>query len=151
MILWDQRERCGDWAKQYIPYVDSWGEWYQAIGLERDGELQAVVVYNHYTKFDIAIHIAAIEGKRWMTRQFLKAGFSYPFVQLGVQRVTGYVPSRNLLAQHFDEHLGFRREGVLRHALPTEDLIVYGMLRSECRWLDENSHKRDIRLVKLRA
>jgi RimJ/RimL family protein N-acetyltransferase len=135
MIVFDQPQRCGNWAKQFIPHVSEWGAWYQAIGLERDGQLVASVVYNYYTGFNIAMHIAAIPGCRWLTKEYLKVAFRYPFEQLNVQRVTGYVPSTNLTARRFDEHLGFVEEGRMRQALPDDDLIVYGMLKTECRWL----------------
>jgi RimJ/RimL family protein N-acetyltransferase len=101
--------------------------------LEEDGELLAVVVFNLYSGADIAMHIAAVPGRRWMTREFLRVAFRYPFVQLGCRRVSGFVPASNADAQRFDEHLGFRREGLMRHALPDDDIIVYGMLREEAR------------------
>jgi RimJ/RimL family protein N-acetyltransferase len=132
-VILDQRDRCAEWARQRIPHVPSWGEWCEAIGLEEDGELLAVVVYNLYSSADIAMHIAAVPGRRWMTREFLRVAFRYPFVQLGCRRVSGYVPASNADAQRFDEHLGFRREGLMRHALPDDDIIVYGMLREEAR------------------
>lgn len=131
-IILDQRDRCAEWARARIPHVPSWGEWCEAIGLEDDG-LLAVVVYNLYSGADIAMHIAAVPGRRWMTREFLRVAFRYPFVQLGCRRVSGYVPASNTDAQRFDEHLGFVREGLMRHALPDDDIIVYGMLREEAR------------------
>ena len=131
-IILDQRDRCAEWARARIPHVPSWGEWCEAIGLEDDG-LLAVVVYNLYSGSDIAMHIAAVPGRRWMTREFLRVAFRYPFVQLGCRRVSGYVPASNTDAQRFDEHLGFVREGLMRHALPDDDIIVYGMLREEAR------------------
>ena len=135
-LILDERERCGDWAQARIPHVPSWGEWYEAIGLERDGELVAVVVYNFWSDCDIAMHIAAVPGRRWLTRPFLQAAFRYPFVQLGVQRVTGYVPEKNVDALRFDLHLGFVREGLMRNALPDDNVVVLGMLRNECRFLE---------------
>ena len=132
-VILDQRDRCAEWARQRIPHVPSWGEWCEAIGLEDDGELLAVVVYNLYSSADIAMHIAAVPGRRWMTREFLRVAFRYPFVQLKCRRVSGYVPASNADAQRFDEHLGFQREGLMRHALPDDDIIVYGMLREEAR------------------
>lgn len=134
-VILNERDRCAEWARQRIAHVPSWGEWCEAIGLEDDGELLAVVVYNLYSGADIAMHIAAVPGRRWMTRQFLRAAFRYPFIQLGCRRVSGFVPVTNLDAQRFDEHLGFRREGLMREALPNgEDVIVYGMLERESRW-----------------
>lgn len=132
-VILNERDRCAEWARQRIPHVPSWGEWCEAIGLEEDGELLAVVVFNLYSSADIAMHIAAVPGRRWMTREFLRVAFRYPFVQLGCRRVSGYVPASNADAQRFDEHLGFQREGLMRHALPDDDIIVYGMLREEAR------------------
>ncbi len=135
ILILGQKERCGEWARGRIAHVPSWGEWFEAIGLERDGALQAVVVYNLWSGADIAMHIAAVPGRRWMTRDFLRAVFRYPFVQLGCRRVTGYVPASNSDALRFDLHLGFRREGLMREALENgEDVVILGMLERECRW-----------------
>jgi RimJ/RimL family protein N-acetyltransferase len=135
-VILNERDRCAEWARQRIPHVESWGEWCEAIGLEDDGELLAVVVFNLYSGADIAMHIAAVPGRRWMTREFLRVAFRYPFVQLGCRRVSGYVPASNADALRFDRHLGFVEEGRLREALVTgEDVIVLGMLRNEAeRW-----------------
>jgi RimJ/RimL family protein N-acetyltransferase len=115
---------------------------FTAIGWERRGELVAGVVYDGYTRINIDMHVAA-EGVRWLTREFLGEAFRYPFVQLSVRRVTGKVPATNAAARRFDEHLGFTYEGTIRQALPGgEDLIVYGMLKSECRWLEVGNGQR---------
>lgn len=134
-IVFDERERFGEWARARIPHVHSWGEWYQAIGLERDGEIVAACIFNLYSTSDIAMHIASIPGGRWMTKSYLRAVFEYPFLQLGVRRVTGYVPAKNFAAQRFDEHIGFTLEGLMREALPDDDVLLYGMLKRECRWV----------------
>ena len=134
-LILDDKDRLGNWALARITRVPSWGEWFEAIGLERDGVLAAVVVYTFWSGADIAMHVAAVPGRRWLTRGFLRAVFRYPFVQLGCRRVTGYVPALNADALRFDAHLGFRREGVMREALDNgEDVIVLGMLERECRW-----------------
>lgn len=136
-IILDERDRLAAWAQARIPHVPSWGEWCEAIGLERDGELVAVVVYNLFSGADIAMHIAAVPGRRWMTRDFLRVAFRYPFVQLGCRRVTGYVPMTNQDALRFDLHLGFKVEGCMREALENgEDVAVLGMLKRECRWFE---------------
>lgn len=133
----DTREALAQWALAQIRDMPGWGEWYQAIGLMRGDEPQAVVVYNHYSGCDIAMHIAAVPGRRWMTREFLRAVFRYPFVQLNCRRVTGYVPAKNRDALRFDTHIGFREEGRMRHALPDDDVLVLGLLREDCRYLGD--------------
>jgi RimJ/RimL family protein N-acetyltransferase len=107
-----------------------------AIGLEEDGNFIAGVVYNMYTEASICMHVAAVPNSRWLTRDFLFKVFAYPFIQLGCNRVTGLVRVDNIEARRFDEHLGFVQEGVIRKgATDGTDLILYGMLKEECRWL----------------
>lgn len=136
MLVLGQKERCGDWAKAKIPGVQSWGEWYEAIGWEKDGELQAVAIFDHYSGPDISIHVAAVPGRRWMTREALRTVFRYPFNQLGVHRVTGCIASRNKDAVRLNLHLGFTLEGVKRQGSHDgDDMLILGMLKEECRWL----------------
>ena len=128
------RERLGNWVKERIPHIDSWGNDSQAIGWERNGELVSAVVYNHFSGNDIAMHVA---GKGyWATPAVLRAYFTYPFNQLKCQRVTAYVASRNAKCLTLVERLGFRREGCLREGAYDDDLLIFGMLRRECRWLE---------------
>ena len=135
-IVFNERDRCAEWARLRIPHVESWGEWCETIGLERDGELRAVAVYNFYTGADIAMHIAAVPGRRWMTRDSLRVAFRYPFVQLGCRRVTGYIPAKNADSLRLAQHLGFVREGLKREATEDgDDVVVLGMLKNECRYL----------------
>lgn len=134
MILWDARDRVGDWVRQRIPEIGpSWGEWYQAIGLEDDGKLIAGVVYNLYSGADIAMHVAG-EG-RWLRREFTHAAFGYPFHQLKTRRVTSYTGSRNEKSIKLQMGLGFEYEGRMRHALPDDDVLIFGLLKEHCRYL----------------
>lgn len=133
-LVLDQQERVAEFVRVLIPHVESWGDWYAAIGLESDGDLVSGVVYNLYSGSNIAMHVAGV-GPHWLSRSYLRAAFRYPFVQLGCRRVTGLVPASNAAARRFDEHIGFQREGLMRHALPDDDIIVYGLLREDCRWL----------------
>jgi RimJ/RimL family protein N-acetyltransferase len=109
----------------------------QALGLERDGELIAGVIYEGYNKHNVWMHVAAVPGKRWMTKEYLRAAFLYPFVQLGCSRVSGYVEAWNMDARKFDEHLGFRQEATLQGAASDGgDVILYVMRRSECKYVN---------------
>lgn len=136
-IIVDQSGRVASWVSARIPGKDDFPEDARAIGLEQDGEVIAGVVYTMYTGSGVCMHVAAVPGARWMTRDFLYTVFAYPFLQLQCRRVTGLVRTDNEPAQRFDEHLGFVCEGVMRAADDDGcDLIVYGMLREECRWLN---------------
>lgn len=137
-VIYGQDKRVSDWVAGKVSehkFILA-----RAIGLEQDGELIAGVVYENYTGKNITAHVAAVPGKRWLNREFLFRAFAYPFIQLDCNRVTGLVKADNLEAQKFDEHLGFKKEGLLRQACDDgADLIVYGMLKTECRWIG-NKH-----------
>ncbi|WP_323069638.1 GNAT family N-acetyltransferase [Mycetohabitans endofungorum] len=106
------------------------------IGLEKDGDIVAGVVYQGYNGPNVLMHCAMLESRHLLTPAFLSAVFLYPFVVLNCRRVTGLVRTDNLPAQRLDEHLGFRREGIMREgAGDGTDFILYGMLKQECRFL----------------
>jgi len=135
VIISQPKDRIADFVSDIIGENHFPFENFSALGLLKNDELIAGVIYNHYTGVNIMAHIAAVPGKRWMSREFLYAMFDYPFNQLGVRRITGLVPKKNRVAREFDTHLGFEYEGNMRNALPDDDMIVYGMLREKCKWL----------------
>jgi RimJ/RimL family protein N-acetyltransferase len=135
-IVTDQSEIVGNWVCErtggsYSP-VDS-----VAIGLEEDGKLIAGVLFDHYNKASIAMHVAA-EGKRWMTREYLHLCFWYPFDQLKVKKIIGLVDESNLQARKFDEHLGFTLEATIKDACIGGDLLIYTLTKEKCRFLGES-------------
>lgn len=107
-----------------------------AIGLERDGELVAGVIYEGYNGHNVWMHVA-IPGR--ITKAYLRYCFHYPFVELGCTRLSGYVEASNAQARRFDEHLGFKQEAVLRGAASDGgDVILYRMTREDCRYVAHN-------------
>jgi RimJ/RimL family protein N-acetyltransferase len=121
-------------VRQHMPFQAVEGM--QAIGMKRGGKMKVGVIYEGFTSHNVWMHVAAVPGARWATREFLRAAFAYPFVQLGVQKVRGYVEARNAAARRFDERLGFRPEAVLEGAAEDGgDVILYVMDRSECRYV----------------
>lgn len=133
--IYGQDDRVIPWVGKRIGEEDFGPA--NALGVEKDGELIAGVVFNLYNGPSICMHVAAIPGANWLSKDFLYRCFAYPFIQLKCNRVTGLVRVDNLQAQKFDENLGFVREGVLRKAATDgTDMIIYGMLKEECRWLE---------------
>lgn len=108
-----------------------------AIGLRKDGELVAASVYEGFNGHNVWVHLAAVPGRHWLNRTFLYAAFAYVFVQLGCERISGYVEASNLDARRFDEHIGFREEARLKGAAKDGgDVILYVMWRKDCRYVD---------------
>ncbi len=107
----------------------------KAIGVAREGKLICGVVYHNYRPpKNIEMSIASI-NPRWATKQNLQTFFNYPFLQLGCSRVTVITDAGNVKVQKFLERLGFQREGLLRDANPDDDAVIYGILKSECKWI----------------
>lgn len=111
----------------------------QGLGLERDGELIAGTLYEGFSGPNVWVHLGAIPGKRWMTREYLHYCFYYPFVEMGVKRMSGYVNASNHEARRLDEHLGYELEATLKGAAPDgDDVLIYVMWRDKCRFLPKN-------------
>lgn len=109
----------------------------QGIGLERDGELVGGVMYERFNGQGVWMHCAGIG--RWITKDLLRASFAYPFVQLGVSFIWGWVDASNEKARRLNEHLGFTPHAVLdRAAKDGGDVILYRMTREECRFLHKD-------------
>lgn len=109
-----------------------------AIGFMRDDALIAGIVYNnwhHPSDPGLIEATMASTTPRWCNRDTLGVIFGYPFNQLGCRRLTATTEAKNQPCRAFLCHLGFREEGVIRQGFPTDDAVVYGMLREEWRQL----------------
>ena len=129
-------------ASLVVPFVcdlagihEPWLDDPSAIGLIRDGELVAGVLYEHYTGSSLEMHVAGTGG-RWATRRFLREVFHYPFVQLGCKIVYGRVPSWRPEALRLDLGLGFKIDHILKDATPTGDMYVISMRPQDCKFLE---------------
>ena len=108
----------------------------RGIGLTRDGQLIAAAVYEGFNGHNIWAHLCGVPGARWMTKDFLKAGFAYPFLVCKVQRISGYVNASNLEARRLNEHFGYKVEATLRGAgYDGGDVLIYVMRREDCRYV----------------
>jgi RimJ/RimL family protein N-acetyltransferase len=120
--------RVGEWVERLVPGI--------GIGLTRDGELYAGAVFSRITPTCADVHLA-ITGRR-VTKDFLRLGFDYVFNQLKLRRVNAFVRADNLDCRSLMLHMGFRHEGRMRHVCADgADVIIYGLLREECRWVKQ--------------
>lgn len=133
-LIYREDGRCLDWASKRLNGV-RFGMDAVSIGRERDGELVAVTIFNNFSDCDCHIHIVSDGSRRWLSREYLVAAFSYPFIQCGLRRVTGLVPAKNKAALRFDLRLGFKYEGRSPEAMPDDDIIILGMLRRNCMFI----------------
>jgi len=125
------------WAQERLAGL-SFRDDAKTIAFTREcGSYAAVIVYDGFSQCDCNIHVVSDGSCSWMTRQMLSRAFAYPFVQLGLRRVTGLVPKKNKAALNMDLRLGFEIEGLCRNALPDDDVYVMGMLREHCQFIPQ--------------
>lgn len=104
------------------------------IGRLVDGQAVAVAAVNHWCGYDCEVSITSTGG---LSRDFIRAVFRYVFEELGCRRVTGRVDAALPWSRQLSR-LGFVEEGRLRGGAPSGgDTIIFGMLRQECRWLEQ--------------
>jgi RimJ/RimL family protein N-acetyltransferase len=104
-----------------------------AIGLIKNGELAAGVLYEDFNGANVICHIAG-EGN-WASREFLGLIFDYPFNQLKVKRITVPVSSTNAKSIALVTRMGFELECTLAQATPDGDLHLFRMWRDDCKYL----------------
>ena len=131
-------------SERVIPYVDRQIGGREHLPMDsfcigiaaEDGSLVGGVVYTSFDGVGVTLHSAGT-SRMWLNRMFLKAVFSYPFKQLKCRRLTTIVRADNPHASVVAEKAGFKLEGRLREGEPDGcDLLIYGMLKNECRWLE---------------
>jgi hypothetical protein len=112
------------------------------IGLVDDetGDLVAGVFYHDWSGPNIVMAVAGT-GSNWMTREYLRYCFYYPFVQLDCERITALIDEYNQASINLVKRLGFVEEARLHRAAKGGfDLIIFVLWRDKCRW-----HKLEVR------
>jgi RimJ/RimL family protein N-acetyltransferase len=139
MILAGDRERVAAFVNARIRDGHDISKGYEALGaLDESGNLIGGFVFYNWTQYPDGgdVWIAVAGGGPWLTRANLREWFSYPFLQLGCNRVTSLVAKSNRKSRELVERLGGVREGRIRGARgPGKASIIYGMLKSECKWI----------------
>ncbi len=111
----------------------------RAIGLKRDGEFIASIIYECWNSKSVVCHIATA-GR--MTASYIAAIFDYAFNVCGVHKIICPVPSDNDKCLHLVESMGFTEEARLRDVTPNGDTILFTMTRDACRFIKERYGKK---------
>lgn len=102
---------------------------FTCMGIARDGEIIAGVIFNVFEGADVHVSIA---GHGW-TRGFCAAVGEYVFGQLQCERMTAKTEKTEIV--RFAERLGGQVEGLLRnHFGQGRDAFLVGILRDEWRF-----------------
>lgn len=103
-----------------------------ALGLRKDGELVAGVVYENWNGRSVVCHIA-FQGR--LTPAYLAAVFDYPFNVCGVDKIIAPVSSGNSKALKLVGKMGFTEEARIHNADTAGDIVFLTMARDSCRFL----------------
>jgi len=140
-LVFDQKQRVGQWVAEQVEQTASWGDFY-AMGAEQDGELIAGVVFNNFNEANATVHIAVKKSGRYLI-ELLRHCALYAFSTCGLKRLTGLVESGNKKALKLDYHMGFEHEFTMKHAgTDGQDIEVLVL------W-PENFRYRDYELTKI--
>lgn len=139
-LVYDRREELLAWAAEKIG-IRAFRSDAQAIGLEKDGQLRAVCVYDGFSSCDCFMHVASDGSGHWLTRQFLIHAFAYPFITCDLPRVSSPIAEANARALAFNLKLGFRQEGYHPEACETGTVITTGLMRRNCIYLPKEYRK----------
>jgi RimJ/RimL family protein N-acetyltransferase len=101
------------------------------IGKMKGDRLVALAAFDNYNGTDIDVHIIC-DG---MPRDWIRAVCRFVFETCGCRRMTALCDADNFTMEPYLERLGFRYEGRKRHALPASDVLIYGMIQEECKWV----------------
>lgn len=134
-IGFEREDEALEWAKNHMQIEGETGFCRAMSTVDNDDKFVLVTVFSNFTPRNVDMQIAIAEGGIKMTRyafaEIFNAAFGYVFDKLGAARVTGLVKASNTKARRFDEHLGFKLEGIMREAFEDDDLCVYGFLRKD--------------------
>ena len=107
----------------------------RGIGLEREGELVAGVLFEGWNYQSIWAHVAAEPGSRWLNKEYLRFICSYPFETCEVKMVLGYMDASNTQALRFARHLGFKIETrITQAASDGGDILILKLREKDCKY-----------------
>lgn len=114
---------------------DTWSpEGRTALGYVEDGDPKWAMIYDHYEKASVQMHVAGSDPKYW-SRRALRDVFEYPFYQLRVKKVIGVCNSENTRALSIYLRLGWQMEAVVKDVYEVGNMYILSMAQEQCRWL----------------
>lgn len=152
-LLFGFDEQLARWACDRIPWATyDPGVMVRAVGVAdgdaADAALLAVCVYHNFIPsrplrgsnwYGICEVSFASASPRWASRRTISNLLRVPFVQYQCRKVVTIIPSTEKRARRFNEGIGLKLEGTLRHQFAKGvHACIHGMMRSEfdARWLN---------------
>ena len=132
------RKQVGEYLKKNCHISADIGDKFSYIGFIENNKILGGFLFTDYDGHNIYVHLA-IETPRLFSRKHIRYVFDYGFNQIGCGRMTavcrnGYERNERIL-----KGTGWSKEGIVRQVMQIDgqfvDAAIYGMLRSECKWI----------------
>jgi RimJ/RimL family protein N-acetyltransferase len=120
--------RVAEYVKQQIPMAQYGFDKCVTIGVEKDGELVAGIVFFDWFQAWGNIYVAVAGQGNWCTRKLLRRCYAYPFVQMNCKRVTVLIREDNWKAIELVMRIGFQLEGIMRG---DPKCLMFGLLKND--------------------
>lgn len=135
-IVSGSQSELRNWIMERTYHPPVFGD-YACLGFVDRGKLIGGVLFCHHDPgCSIEMHGAGDFTRVWLNRKCVEFVAAFPFERLKVRRVVAPVWEMNWRSIRFLEHAGFQHEGTLRQAARNgDDLLIYGLLRNECKFL----------------
>jgi hypothetical protein len=135
MIVSTPREALWAWLNERTGVP--WSSDFRAIGLVKNNCLVAVAGYNSFAGRTCHVHIAILPGTV-VSKEFLRAGFEYPFNQCNLLRLYAWMDESITTPLSIDLKIGFQVvHRVPKGAISGADLLLIELKRENCRFLKE--------------
>jgi RimJ/RimL family protein N-acetyltransferase len=131
-------DELATWAEEHYPDCAPLARPLTAIGVSsNDGDIMGVAIFHNYRQNDIEITFITATP-RWATLGNIRGILNYPFIQLGVKRMTAITNKSNKKARKLLTGLGFILEGT--HPYAARDCTAactYGLYAKNAeKWLN---------------
>lgn len=112
----------------------------KGIVSEVEGEIGAMVVYDHWTFTTVQTHVYAPKFKYFLEPLFLEAIFRYPFVTCDKQRLMAVTPEESKGSLAVSRYLGFEEVYRIKDGwMKGSDMVIKELMRKNCRWLQKKA------------
>lgn len=114
----------------------NWLGYHLTYGMMIDGKLVGALIFHDIRPGREVWWTIYTDNKRWCNRRMLRFMFGVAFKALKCRRISVSIDARNSRSLKLVEKLGFKKEGIFRAQRDDGgDSIVWGMLKTECKWL----------------
>lgn len=134
MICIKQEQRYLDFLNSKLESGLEYPKCVSFAKLDDSGDILAVVAYYNFSKFSCDAAVASV-NPRACTKDFIDVCFHYAFITAKRSRITCIASVDNRSSLRLIRGLGFREEGRLKGMFGDQDGVIFGITKTECKWL----------------